>query len=179
MQNDKKVWTDQRPSMQVSCHVVKWMFPASSRKKKRTNRSWTPVFFCFLVSCWHTLAAPLLWINQLRWSDVSSYPTPLPPSLCFATKLIKNGMFCLTWPVPVTVLTLFGGPGWCQQEWLQQRLLKRRLISMLQNNTREQSRSCLLKHIREVDSPPKAPLSQTRRRALWSQGGKMHPASFC
>lgn len=42
-------------------------------------------------------------------------------------------------------------------------LLKRGLISMLLNNTREQSRLCLLKHIREVDSSPKARLSQSRR----------------
>lgn len=104
------------------------------------------------------IAALWFWMNQLRWSDMFPYSAS-PYSL---TRLIKNGVFCLTWPVPVTVLTLFGGPGCCQQEQLQHRLLKRRLISTLQNNTREQSRLCLLKHIREVVSLPKALLSQTQ-----------------
>lgn len=39
--------------------------------------------------------------------------------------------------------------------------IERRLISTLQNNTREQSRSCLLKHIREVDSQPKKKKKKT------------------
>ena len=134
-----------------------WQKRLKKKKKKRKKRSaltgsgWPGLFFHSQV----ILNEPIKLVRH-----VLLFRVPSPSS----TKLIKNGVFCLTRPVPVTVLTLFGWPGCCQQDWVQQRdYWKGRLISTLQNNTREQSRSCLLKHIREVDSPPEALLSQTRR----------------
>lgn len=129
------------------------------------------------VWCWRLLRnirEPLAQV--FRWEHICSpvLIQPIKVARCvllfcspaityLVTKLIKTGVFCWALPVPVTGLTLCRRLGFGQNKRLQQRPLKRTLVSTLPNSTGEQSRSCLLKRIREADFPPEAELCQTQR----------------